>query len=78
MEDIFLSTVIGDRRMICMSPLSQHTYRSCGGVGLGGDYGYFIYEIDAHQPQAGIEVIAKAKSTDAALRLYAMITGHQG
>lgn len=74
MEDIFLSTVIGDRRMICMSPLSHHTYRTSGGVGLGGDYGYFIYEIDAQQPQAGIEVIAKAKSTDAALRLYEMIT----
>jgi hypothetical protein len=77
MEDIFLSTVIGDRRMICMSPLSQFTYRTAGGVGLGGDYGYFIYEIDAQQPQAGIEVIAKAKSTETALRLYEMIAGQR-
>jgi hypothetical protein len=46
-----------------------------GGKGLGGDYGYFIYEIDTLYPHAGIEVIAKAKSVDAALRLYEMIAG---
>jgi hypothetical protein len=77
MEDIFLSTAIDDRRMICMSPLSWHTYRAAGGIGLGGDYGYFIYEVDAGQPQAGIEVIAKAKSIDAGLRLYEMLVGER-
>lgn len=61
--------------MICLSPLSRQTYRMAGGKGLGGEYGYFIYEIDERHPQAGIEVIAKAKSTDAALRLYDMIAG---
>jgi hypothetical protein len=74
MEDVFLSTAINDRRVVCMSPLSQKTYRGAGGSGLGGDYGYFIYEVDPMEPQSGIEVIAKAKSVDAALRLYEMIS----
>lgn len=75
MEDIFLSTAIDGGRTVCMSPLSHQTYRISGGKGLGGDYGYFIYEIDTLNPHAGIEVIAKAKSADAALRLYEMIAG---
>lgn len=75
MEDIFLSASVDGRRTICLSPLSYRSYRDAGGKGLGGDYGYFIYEIDEGCPGAGIEVIAKAKSADAALRLYEMIAG---
>jgi hypothetical protein len=74
MEDIFLSATVDHRRTICLSPLSYRSYRDAGGKGLGGDYGYFIYEIDEDHPAAGIEVIAKAKSADAALRLYEMIS----
>jgi hypothetical protein len=77
MEDYFLSTDIGDNRMLCLSPLSGKTYRASGGVGLGGDYGYFIYEVDTSIPQAGIEVIAKAKSTEAAFRLYEMMASYR-
>ncbi len=42
---------------------------------MGGDYGYFIYEMDSDKPNAGIEVIAKAASEEAALRLYELLTG---
>lgn len=73
MDDIFLSTPIDKNRKICISPLSAKVYREAGGQGLGGDYGYFIYEIDLANPQAGIEVIAKAVSIGAAMRLYELL-----
>ncbi|AND90229.1 hypothetical protein [Bradyrhizobium diazoefficiens] len=74
MEDLFLSAPIDARRMLCISPLSAQAYRNAGGKGLGGEYGYFIYECDAANPQSGIEVIAKAASPEAALKLYEIIT----
>jgi hypothetical protein len=73
MDDVFLSARIDNRRSLCISPLSAKTYREAGGKGLGGDYGYFIYEVDQDQPQAGIEVMGKAKSIDAALRLFDLL-----
>lgn len=75
MEDIFLSMPIDIRRMLCISPLSTRSYRDAGGKGLGGEYGYFIYECDSANPQSGIEVIAKAASLEAALKLYDIILG---
>ena len=75
MDDVFLVTAIDDRRVICLSPLSRRTYREARGHGLGGDQGYFVYEVDALRPDAGIEIIAKAKSVDAAMRLYDLIAG---
>jgi hypothetical protein len=36
---------------------------------FGDDFGYFIYEYSLRQPHAGLEVLAKAASYDAALRL---------
>jgi len=63
------------RRMLCISPLSARSYRDAGGKGLGGEYGYFIYECDSANPQSGIEVIAKAASLEAALKLYDIILG---
>lgn len=73
MEDVFLSTPISDHRVLCISPLSARTYKEGGGKGLGGDFGYFIYEVDSENPQSGIEIIAKAASFNAALRLYNII-----
>lgn len=75
MEDIFLSTPVDGNKTLCVSPLSAQTYREAGGRGLGGDYGYFIYEMDGDKPNAGIEVIAKAASVEAALRLFDLLTG---
>jgi hypothetical protein len=75
MEDVFLSKKISDGRLLCISPLSGQTYKEAGGKGLGGEYGYFVYEVDPQRPQSGIEVIAKAASVEAALRLYEIISG---
>jgi hypothetical protein len=63
--------------MLWISPLSAGSYRNAGGKGLGGEYGYFIYECDTAHPQSGIEVIAKAASLEAALKLYDIISGEK-
>jgi hypothetical protein len=76
MEDVFLSARIDEKRLVCISPISGEAYREAGGKGLGGEYGYFIYEVDGSYPSAGIEVIGKAASLDAALRLFDLICGN--
>jgi len=72
MDDVFLSARIGDKRSVCISPLPAKTYKEIG-KGLGGEFGYFIYEIDDSCPTAGINLIGKAASIDAALRLFELI-----
>jgi hypothetical protein len=74
MDDVFLTAEIDNRRSICISPLPTKTYKESGGKGLGGEFGYFIYETDSACPDAGIEVIGKAASLEAALRLFELIT----
>lgn len=59
---------------VCVSPLSAKIYREAGGKGLGGDYGYFVYEVDLENPQSGIEIIAKAASAEAAIKLFKIIS----
>jgi hypothetical protein len=76
MDDVFLTAQIADStRSVCISPLPAKTYKEAGGKGLGGEYGYFIYEVDSAHPNAGVEVIGKAASIDAALRLFELICG---
>jgi hypothetical protein len=74
MDDVFLTARIDNRRSICISPLPAKTYKEAGGKGLGGKLGYFIYETDNACPDAGIEVIGKAASLEAALRLFDLIS----
>jgi hypothetical protein len=73
MDDVFLTARIDNRRSICISPLPTKTYKQAGAKGLGGEFGYFIYETDSACPDASIEVIGKAASLDAALRLFDVI-----
>jgi hypothetical protein len=74
MDDVFLTARIDDTRSVCISPLPAKTYKEAGGKGLGGEYGYFIYEIDNANPNFGIEVIGKVASIDAALRIFEIIS----
>ena len=74
MEDFFLQTKIDNHKSICISPLPDKTYREAGAKGLGGNYGYFIYEVDESRPSVGIEVIGKAASLEAALRIFEIIS----
>ena len=70
MDDIFLSTELGESKHLCISSISHRTYRIAVGSGLGGDRGYFIFETDESRPDAGINVLAKAASYEAAMKLY--------
>lgn len=72
MEDFFLEVRIDDQKSICISPLPAKTYKEAA-KGLGGEFGYFIYETSQAHPEAGIEVIGKAASLEAALRLFHVI-----
>jgi hypothetical protein len=73
LDDVFLCAEIGDSRRLCISSISHRTYRIAVGSGLGGDRGYFIFETDESCPDAGIDVLAKATSYEAAMRLFDMI-----
>lgn len=74
MEDVFLTARIDENRTVCISPLPSRTYRETQAKGLGGELGYFVYEVDSSRPSAGIEIIAKAASLEAAFRLFEIIS----
>lgn len=74
MDDVFLRARVSDSRSVCISPIPRRTYRETGAKGLGGEFGYFVYEIDETLPKGGIEIIAKAASLEAAMRLFDLIT----
>jgi len=75
MRHVLFSTRLRDGREICVSPISQDTFEANKAYPLGDDTGYFIYEYDADRPAAGIEILAKAASYDAALRLIDIYVG---
>ena len=58
-----------------MSPVSADTFEANKAHSLGDDTGYFIYEFDTGRPSAGIEILAKAMSFDAAVRLIDIFVG---
>jgi hypothetical protein len=69
MRELVFSSRLPDGREVCVAPLSKHTYEDNKAYSLGDDHGYFIYEIDSRCPSSGIEILGKAISYDAALRL---------
>lgn len=69
MENLSLSALIEEGREICLSPISRQTFDASELDTLGDDCGYFIYEVDPNRPNAGIEILAKVASYEAALRL---------
>ena len=72
MEDVILRADVGNGKTIFISPLSARAAREGGGKGLGGDYGYFVYQTNAARPD-DIEIFAKTASSEAALRLFDLI-----
>ena len=74
MDDVFLTARIDESRLLCISPLPAKTYKETGAKGLGGELGYFIYEVNDSKPSMGIEVIGKAASIEAALRIFEIVS----
>ena len=69
MRHILFSSRLADGRELCVSQLSRDAFEHNKAETLGDDTGFFIYEFDTAKPSAGIEILAKALSPDAALRL---------
>lgn len=69
MQHILLSTPLPDGREMCVAPVSVDAFEDNCVYSLGDDTGYFIYEFDNRQPGTGIEILAKAASYEAAMRL---------
>lgn len=72
MDDMFWSTAVASR-MLCVSPLSRETILESDINSLGNDTGYFIYEVDEAAPAAGILVLGKAASEEAAMHLVDLL-----
>lgn len=60
---------MADGRQVCIAPISIDTYEANDTSLLGDDSGYFIYEYNAKCASSGIEVLGKAASYDAAMRI---------
>ena len=68
-------TRLDEHRSICLSPLARDTAKEAGAAYLGGDNGYFIYEVNDSPLANGISVLAKVVSMDAAFRLVELWKG---
>jgi len=66
---MLFSAKLPDGREVTIAPISRDAFEDNEAYALGDDSGYFIYEVDTHRPSTGIEILAKAASYDAALRL---------
>jgi hypothetical protein len=64
MTDFCFSIRLSDKRELCLAPVSRDAFEANGAHALGDDCGYFI-----ERPSAGIEILAKAASYEAAVRL---------
>lgn len=68
-DDLYIESKIDEHRSICISTLARSLLDD-GDVGhLGKPSGYYIYEVDDRPILGGIIVLAKAASSEAALRL---------
>ena len=69
MDNFLFSARFPDGREVCIAPVSSDAFDQNETDSLGDDSGYFIFEYDANRPASGIEILGKAASYDAALRL---------
>lgn len=74
MREFFFCERLPDGREFCVAPVSRDTFEANGAYDLGDDGGYFIYEYDTKNPHAGIEILGKAASYEAAVRLMDIYT----
>ena len=68
-DDLFIVERIDKCRSLCLSTLARETVTEAEASHLGSDRGLFIYEVDESLGPAGVQVLAKAASVEAALRL---------
>jgi hypothetical protein len=68
-EELLFVAKIDKHRSVCLSALPRETLDETGVTTLGGDKGYFIYEVNDNPLANGVSVLAKVASLDAAFRL---------
>jgi hypothetical protein len=73
MDDLYLEADVGNET-IFVTTLSHRMYRRANGHGLGGSDGYFICASDRSRPDAGFEILAKARTFEAAQILFSALT----
>lgn len=71
MSDLYFSIPAGNRRALCISPLTRDELS--GEDGRSGDgFGYFLYERDG--TANGLTILAQVGSEDAARQLFDLLT----
>lgn len=75
MSDYYFNLSVGNRRSLCISPLTREELAGSG-TGNGPGLGYFLYERD--DSAEGVNVLAKIVSEDAAVRLMDALASVSG
>jgi hypothetical protein len=68
MDDILASAEIGKGRSVHIATLARETIIDSGAEHLGFD-GYFLFEVSDIPGERGINILGKASSLEAAMRL---------
>lgn len=76
-DDLMVVERLNNSRSLCLSTLARQTVTESGALHLGGDCGLFIYEVDDSLGDAGVQILAKAASWEAALRLIDLWKGRR-
>lgn len=69
MKQFLFSARLPDGNEVCIAPVSADVFNDNDVDSLGDDTGYFIYEYDPQRSETGIEILAKAASYEAAIRI---------
>jgi hypothetical protein len=70
MSDYYFSIAVGNRRTLCISPLTNDEL-AVDAERTGSGFGYYLYSRDeAHD---GLTILAEVGSADAARQLYALL-----
>jgi hypothetical protein len=69
MKQFLFSARLPDGNEVCIAPVSVDVFEDNDVDSLGDDTGYFIYEYDPQRSETGIEILAKAASYEAAIRI---------
>ena len=77
-DDLLFVGRLDEHRSICVSSLARETVEEAGADHLGGDKGYFIYEVNDNPLANGISILAKVVSLEAAFRLIELWRIHSG
>ncbi len=76
-DDLYVVDRVDQHRSICVSTLAKTTIEEADAAHLGGDRGYFIYEVDHRPHSGGVQILAKVISMEAAFRLIELWRGQK-